>query len=135
MSLFNVFQISGSGMSAQSVRLNATSSNLANVDTHATSPEQAYKAKQPVFAAVMKNTMGGMGGVRVAEVAESKLEAPARYEPENPLADDNGFIYGSNVNAVEEMVNMISASRSYQANVEVMNTSKELLIRTIQMGS
>ena len=132
MSLFNVFGISGSGMSAQSVRLNLTASNLANSESVATRPEDAYRSRQPVFQAVLDEATGT--GVRTAGVVESGAESAARYAPGHPLADDKGYVYESNVNAVEEMANMISASRSYQQNVEVMNTSKELLLRTLRLG-
>jgi flagellar basal-body rod protein FlgC len=132
MSLFNVFGISGSGMSAQSVRLNVTASNLANSESVATRPEDAYRARQPVFQALLDDATGS--GVRTAGVVESQAESAARYAPGHPLADDKGYVYESNVNPIEEMANMISASRSFQQNVEVMNTSKELLLRTLRLG-
>jgi len=131
MSLFNVFGISGSGMSAQSVRLNLTASNLANSESVASRPEDAYRARHPVFQSVLEEA--GVG-VRTAGVVESAAETEARYAPGHPLADDKGYVYESNVNAIEEMANMISASRSFQQNVEVMNTSKELLLRTLRLG-
>ncbi len=131
MSLFNVFGISGSGMSAQSVRLNLTASNLANSESVASRPEDAYRARHPVFQSVLEEA--GVG-VRTAGVVESAAETEARYAPGHPLADDKGYVYESNVNAIEEMANMISASRSFQQNVEVMNTSKELLMRTLRLG-
>ena len=131
MSLFNVFGISGSGMSAQSVRLNLTASNLANSESVASRPEDAYRARHPVFQSVLEEAGAG---VRTAGVVESAAETEARYAPGHPLADDKGYVYESNVNAIEEMANMISASRSFQQNVEVMNTSKELLMRTLRLG-
>jgi flagellar basal-body rod protein FlgC len=139
MSLFNVFGISGSGMSAQTVRLNLTASNIANSESVASTPGDAYKARHPVFQTVLRDSLGGgvaseAGGVRTAGVIESQLESEARYEPGHPLADENGYVYASNVNPVEEMANMISASRSFQQNVEVLNTSKELLLRTLRLG-
>jgi flagellar basal-body rod protein FlgC len=140
MSLFNVFGISGSGMSAQSVRLNLTASNLANSESVASAPEDAYRARHPVFQTMLRDAVLGRadgntgGGVRTAGVVESQTEGEARYEPGHPLADDKGYIYASNVNSVEEMANMISASRSYQQNVEVMKTSKDLLMRTLRLG-
>lgn len=136
MSSFNIFDIAGSGMSAQTVRLNTTASNLANADSVSSKPEDAYKARHPVFKAVQ----AGMGAdaasrqVQVAGITQSTAQAQARYEPGNPLANADGYVYSSNVNTVEEMVDMISASRSYQNNVEVMNTSKELMLATLKLG-
>lgn len=138
MSMFKVFDIAGSAMSAQSLRLNMTASNLANAETVSGSADTAYKAREPVFAAVLKATQGNGGdpvtGVRVAGVTESQAPNQALHMPDNPLADANGNVYRSNVNPVEEMVNMISASRSYQNNVEVLNTSKDLLLQTLRLG-
>lgn len=137
MSLFKVFDVAGSAMSAQTLRLNTTASNLANADVVAGSPEQAYKARQPVFAAALKATQSLQDAVsvQVKGVVESQAPAQALHMPDHPEADDGGFVYRSNVNPVEELVNMISASRSYQNNVEVMNTSKELLLQTLRLGS
>lgn len=132
MSLFNVFNIAGSGMSAQSVRLNLTASNLANAESVAGRPEDAYKARHPVFQSVLEDASGA--SVRTAGVVESTARSEARYEPGHPMADEKGYVYASNVNTMEEMANMISASRSFQQNVEVMNTSKELLLRTLRLG-
>ncbi|WP_456447044.1 flagellar basal body rod protein FlgC [Thiolapillus sp.] len=136
MALYDVFSISGSALSAQSVRLNTVSSNLANADTVSSSPEQAYRARQPVFAAVMSAIDAGRAstGVRVAGIVESQTEIPREYMPDHPLADRDGYVYKSNVNTVEEMANMISASRSYQNNIEVLNTSKQLLLKTLSLG-
>jgi flagellar basal-body rod protein FlgC len=137
MSLFRIFDIAGSAMSAQSVRLNTTASNLANANTVASTPEAAYKSRQPVFQTVLDNSAGAdpaSAGVRVAGVVETQAEPAKIYEPGNPLADGDGYIYTSNVNPVDELVNMISASRSYQNSVEVLNTSKELLLRTLSLG-
>jgi len=138
MSLFSIFDIAGSGMSAQTVRLNVTASNLANAETISSSAEQAYRARQPVFATVL-DTQPGMAqqtnlGVKVTEIVESNAPLRSQYEPGNPQADAKGYIYLPNVNTVEEMANMISASRSYQSNVEVINTSKQLLLRTLALG-
>ena len=135
MPSFDIFNIAGSGMSAQTVRLNTTASNLANADSVSTKPEDAYKARHPVFRAVQA-ALGGDAGqqVQVAGITQSTAEAQARYEPGNPLANADGYVYASNVNTVEEMVDMISASRSYQNNVEVMNTSKELMLATLRLG-
>jgi len=137
MSLFNVFDISGSGMNAQSLRLNITASNIANADSVAGSPGEAYKARQPVFAAMMK----GIGaksqidtGVTMLGVVESHAENPIRYAPDHPYANEEGYLFESNVNLVEEMTNMISSSRSYQNNIEVLNTSKTLLLQTLRLG-
>ncbi len=140
MDLFKIFDIAGSAMSAQSVRLNATASNLANASTVAGRPEDAYRARQPVFQTVMTGQTGdasteqAAAGVRVAGIVENQA-APARiYQPGHPQADAEGYVYGSNVNVVDEMVNMISASRTYQNSIEVLNTSKELLLRTLNLG-
>jgi flagellar basal-body rod protein FlgC len=136
MSLFNVFDIAGSGMSAQSVRLNTVSSNMANANNVSGNENDLYRAKNPVFATVMQDVNGNSAasGVRVASIEESKQEAIRRYEPDNPLANEQGYIYQTNVNTIEEMANMISASRSYQNNVEVMNTAKQLLLATLKLG-
>lgn len=135
MSLFNVFQVSSSAMSAQSMRLNTVASNLANADSIVSSDGQPYRSKQVVFEAT---PMGGQGevskGVRVREIVESAAPARMVYDPKNPAADEKGYVAFSNVNLVEEMTNMISASRSYQTNVEVMNTAKSLMLRTLQIG-
>lgn len=136
MSLFQIFDVAGSAMSAQSVRLNVTASNLANADSVSGDPRRIYRARQPVFAAFRDamNDAQNAVGVRVLGVVESKAPAPSHYQPDHPMADEDGYVYFSNVNAVEEMVNMLSASRSYQNNVEVINTSKELLMRTLNLG-
>ncbi len=134
--LFKIFEVSGSALSAQSVRLNAVSSNMANAQMVSQTPEGAYRSKHPVFATVLQ----GLGAdststpVRVAGVMESQAQPRAEYAPQHPLADEQGYVYRPNVNVVEEMANMISASRSYQNNVEVMNTTKQLLLRTLQLG-
>jgi flagellar basal-body rod protein FlgC len=138
MSSFKTFDIAGSGMSAQSVRLNATASNLANADSVGSDPRSVYKARHPVFEAVRaslslsKDQPGA--AVKVSSIVEKNVPPVARYEPGNPLADANGYVYAPNVNVVEEMVDMISASRSYQNNVEVMNTSKEMMLATLRLG-
>lgn len=137
MSLFKIFEVAGSGMSAQTVRLNVTASNLANADNVSGTEEGAYKAKQPVFKALLNAAQGGENGsegVQVAGIVESTAPVQKRYMPQSPEADAEGYVYLANVNPIEEMVNMISASRSYQSNVEVMNTSKELLLRTLSLG-
>ncbi|MDR0672771.1 MAG: flagellar basal body rod protein FlgC [Zoogloeaceae bacterium] len=136
MSLFNVFQVASSAMSAQSLRLNAVASNLANVDSAVSADGTPYRAKEVVFqAAPMGNAGEASQGVRVTRIVESAAPPRMTYDPGNPLADDQGYVAMSNVDAVEEMVNMISASRSYQTNVEVMNTAKQMLMRTLQIGN
>ena len=136
MPSFKVFDIAGSGLSAQSVRLNTVASNLANADSISGNPAAVYKARHPVFEAV-RAAMGapeGQAAVRVKDIVQNESAPSARYEPGNPLADAQGYVYAPNVNVVEEMVDMISASRAYQNNVEVMNTSKELLLATLRLG-
>lgn len=134
MALFDVFDVAGSGMRAQSLRLNVTASNLANAEDVATRPEEAYRARHPVFSAYMENGAAASTGVRMLGIVESAMEPVARYEPENPLANEEGYVYATNVNAIEEMVNMLSASRSYQSNVEMLNTTKDLLLGTLRLG-
>ncbi|MDD3481924.1 flagellar basal body rod protein FlgC [Azovibrio restrictus] len=135
MSLFNVFKVSSSAMSAQSLRLNAVASNLANADSVVSANGQPYRAKEVVFQATPLGNAGEASqGVRVTQVVESAAPPRLNYDPHNPLADENGYVTMSNVDPVEEMVNMISASRSYQTNVEVMNTAKQMLVRTLQIG-
>jgi flagellar basal-body rod protein FlgC len=137
MSSFKTFEIAGSGLSAQSVRLNTVASNLANADSVGSDPAKVYKARHPVFEAVRAELGGKQGGaaVKVKAIVENQSAPTARYEPGNPLADANGYVYAPNVNAVEEMVDMISASRAYQNNVEVMNTAKEMLLAVLRLGS
>lgn len=135
MSLFNVFQVSSSAMTAQSMRLNAIASNLANVDSAISSDGKPYRAKQVVFEATPMGNGGGFSnGVRVSQVVEDAAPPRLVYDPKNPAADEKGYVAFPNVNAVEEMTNMISASRSYQTNVEVMNTAKTMMLRTLQIG-
>ncbi|MEW5943540.1 MAG: flagellar basal body rod protein FlgC [Pseudomonadota bacterium] len=133
MSLFNLFDIAGSAMTAQSQRLNVVASNIANADSATSSTGQPYRAKQVVFSAVPLNG-GDAAGVRVAKVIEDPAPMKLIYDPKHPLADSKGYIAMPNVNAVEEMVNMISASRSYQSSVDVMNTAKTLLLKTLTLG-
>ena len=133
MSMFSIFNVSGSAVSAQSQRLNVVASNLANVDAVAGPDGRAYKARQVVF---QTQAMGpdNAAGVRVSAVKESETPGRRVHDPSHPAADEEGYVTHSNVNAVDERVNMISASRSYQNNVEVMNTAKTLLLKTLQMG-
>lgn len=135
MSLFNVFQVASSAMTAQSMRLNAVASNLANADSVVSSDGKPYRAKQVVFEAVPMGTAGeATKGVRVRQVVESAAPSRMVYDPKNPAADEKGYVAFPNVDVVEEMTNMISASRSYQTNVEVINTAKSLMLRTLQIG-
>ncbi|UIZ02778.1 flagellar basal body rod protein FlgC [Enterobacter hormaechei] len=133
MSLFSVFDISGSAMAAQSKRLNVSASNMANADSVAGPDGQPYRARQVMFEA---DTSAGQGisGVRVSDVVESTAPDRLVYEPGNPLADEQGYVRMPNVNVVNEMVNTISASRSYQANVEVMNSARALMQKTLTLG-
>ncbi len=133
MSLFNIFNVAGSAMNAQSQRLNTVASNLANADSATSANGEAYKAKQVVFAATPVGENGATG-VNVAAVVEDPSPMKMVFDPKNPLADDKGYVAMPNVNVVEEMVNMISASRSYQSNVEMMNTTKTLLLKTLSLG-
>lgn len=140
MSLFNVFDVAGSAMNAQSMRLNVTASNLANADAVSGTAAGAYRARHPVFQTAMVSAGGSAlddaagAGVRVLDVVQSDTTPVRRHDPGNPLADAEGYVWGSNVNPVEEMANMISASRSYQGSVEVMTTSRDLLLKTLAMG-
>lgn len=133
MSMFNVFTIAGSALHAQQARLNATASNLANADSVAGPDGQPYRAKQVVFTATPVAGAGGVG-VQVSQVVESAEPGRMTYDPSNPAANEKGYVEMSNVNVVEEMTNMISASRAYQTNAEVMNTAKTLLQRTLAIG-
>lgn len=133
MSLFNIFNVAGSAMNAQSQRLNTVASNLANADSATSANGEVYKAKQVVFAAVPVGENGATG-VNVAAVIDDPSPMRVMYDPKNPLADEKGNVTMPNVNVVEEMVNMISASRSYQSNVEMMNTTKTLLLKTLTLG-
>jgi flagellar basal-body rod protein FlgC len=132
MSLFNIFNVSGSAMSAQAQRLNTVASNLANADSVTSASGQAYRAKQVVFEAVQ--TEGGGTGVKVQQVIEDPSPLKQVYDPKHPLADAKGYVAMPNVNVVDEMVNMLSASRSYQTNVETMNAAKTLLVKTLSLG-
>lgn len=131
--MFKILDIAGSAMNAQMLRLNTTASNMANADSVATTEAEAYRAKQPVFASLLQETANATG-VQVTGIVESEAPIIKRHEPGNPMADADGYVYGSNVNEVEEMANMISASRSFQNNSEVFNTSKDLMLRTLQLG-
>lgn len=135
MSMFPTLDISASAMHAQTVRLNTIASNMANVDSVSSNAAETYRSKQPVFKAVLNEESGlPMGGVRVDQVVENKAPLKMEYNPNHPAANEEGYIFRPNVNVVEEMANMLSASRSYETNIEVLNTSKQLLLRTIQLG-
>jgi flagellar basal-body rod protein FlgC len=137
MSLLKIFDVAGSALSAQTLRLNLIASNLANAEAVSSSVERTYRARHPVFEAVLegeRDDPAATAGVAVLGVVESPLPLRADYRPEHPLADDRGYIYRPNVNMVEELANLISASRSYEANLEVINTSKQLLQRTLNLG-
>jgi flagellar basal-body rod protein FlgC len=136
MSSFKVFDIAGSGMSAQSSRMNLVASNLANVDAVSSSTDETYRSRQPVFRAVLDqlNPDATVAKVRMAGVVESKTPLTSEYAPHHPMADENGYIYRPNVSPVEEMANMMSASRSYQNNVEVINAARQMLAALINLG-
>lgn len=143
MSLSNVFDIAGSGMNAQSVRLNTTASNIANAETASSSSDTTYRGRHPLFAAIHQGMMNGNEysmnatesyAVGVEGIVESDAPLQMRYEPNHPEANEEGYVYYPNVNVVEEMTNMISASRSYQINVEVMNSAKQMVQRVLSLG-
>ncbi|GAA5213870.1 flagellar basal body rod protein FlgC [Corallincola platygyrae] len=136
MSLFNVLDVAGSGMSAQSLRLNTTASNLANADSVASSVDETYRARHPVFAAQFDSARQDQSAVpvEVKGIVESDKPLIRQYEPEHPMADENGYIYKPNVNVVEEMANMMSASRSYQTNVQIADAAKQMLNKTLNLG-
>jgi len=150
MTSFKIFDIAGSAMKAQSLRLNLVASNLSNAESVSSSINQTYRSRQPVFAAQLQDAMNvrsGQGkggaasqnndaaaGVQVLGVVESQAAPRMEYAPENPLANAEGYIFRPNVNTIEEMTNMISASRSYQDNVEVLNTAKQLMLQTLRLG-
>lgn len=137
MSLFNVLDVSASGMSAQSVRLNTTASNLANANSVSSSADTTYRARNPVFSAELNKAQSQQQSnvkVKVLGVVESEAPLTREYMPNHPMADDSGFIFRSNVNVVEEMANMMSASRSYQTNVQIADAAKQMLSKTLQIG-
>lgn len=140
MSLFDVFNVSGSAMNAETIRLNTTASNLANAETVNGDATKVYRARHPVFQAMLDSqpgadeTQGAAAGVRVLGIVESTSPAARTYQPENPLADKDGYVYGSNVNSIEEMANMISANRSFATDVQAVTTARDLLLKVISMG-
>jgi flagellar basal-body rod protein FlgC len=140
MSLFNVFNVAGSALNAETIRLNTTASNLANAESVNGDATKTYRARHPVFQSMMDTSnpsaddMDASVGVRVLGVVESTAPPLMRYAPENPLANKDGYVFSSNVNSIEEMTNMISANRSFATNVEAINTARDLLLKTIAMG-
>jgi flagellar basal-body rod protein FlgC len=141
MSLLNVLNITGTGMSAQSVRLNTTASNIANAESVSSSADQTYRARHPIFAAAMQEAAAGQTanngssvGVNMLGIVESDKPLNVEYSPNHPMADKEGYIYKPNVNVIEEMTNMISASRSYQTNVQLAESAKNMLNKTLQLG-
>lgn len=140
MSLNQIMNIAGSGLNAQSIRLNTTSSNLANAQSVSSSEGDTYRARKPVFAAIHQEQINHVmdeseaPGVQVLGIVESDGPLQPRYEPTHPMANEEGYVYYPNVNVVEEMADMIAASRSYQMQIEVMNTAKQMLQRTLTLG-
>lgn len=137
MSLFNVMSISSTGMEAESVRLNTTASNIANANSISSSYDETYKARYPVFAAELAKASDDQAkgvGVGVKGIVESDAPLQIEYAPHNPMADENGYIYKPNVNIVEEMANMMSASKGYETNVQVADTTKRLFRQVLQLG-
>lgn len=139
MSLNTVFDIAGSAMSAETIRLSTSAENMSNANVTMGNPDEVYQPKYPIFKTIQENQNQWMGdqikaGVQVKGIYESDAEPSKRYEPNNPIADSQGFVYTSNVNYVEQMANVISASRSYQMNIELINTTKQLMQRTLQLG-
>ncbi|PKH09557.1 flagellar basal body rod protein FlgC [Moritella sp. Urea-trap-13] len=137
MSLFRVFDVAGSAMSAQSVRLNTTASNLANANTVSSSAGETYKARYPIFQAQLDQANSAQNdavGVNVAGIVESDAPLVNEFNPNHPLADEDGYVYRPNVNVMEEMANMISASRSYQTNVQIADSAKKMLNKTLTLG-
>jgi len=138
VSLFSVMNIAGTALAAQTVRLNVTASNLANADSAASSIDRTYRARHPVFQTLAPDAEvfddAPNAGVQVAGIVESQAALRREYQPGHPLADADGYVFLPNVNVVEEMANMIAASRSYQTNVEIMEASKQMLSRTLALG-
>ncbi len=137
MSSFKIFDIAGSAMTAQSLRLNLVASNLSNADSVSSSIEQTYRSRQPVFAAQLQDAIDKRNapvGVQVLGVVESQAPLHVEYAPDHPMANAEGYIFKPNVNTIEELTNMMSASRSYQDNVEVANTAKQLMLQTLRLG-
>lgn len=135
MSLFKIFDVAGSALSAQSVRLNTIASNLANAENASSTPEGVYRARHPVFAAMLDQAGRAEGaGVRVVDIIESDKAPMLQHLPGHPLADENGNVWFTAVNPIEEMTDLMSAESSYRNNVEMINTVKQLMLRTLQIG-
>jgi flagellar basal-body rod protein FlgC len=137
MASSSIFDIAGSGMNAQSLRLNLVASNISNANSVSSSAADVYKSRQPVFAAELDKVMNKQNAtskVNVLGVVESQDSPVMEYAPNHPMANSDGYIFKSNVNTVEEMANMMSASRSYQNNVDVLNTAKQMMLQTLKMG-
>ena len=140
MSLFNVFNVAGSALNAQTIRLNTTASNLANAESVNGDAAKTYRARHPVFQSMMDTSnpfaddQEASAGVRVLGVVESSAPPSMRYQPDNPVANKDGYVFTSNVNSIEEMTNMISANRSFATNIDVINTARDLLLKTISLG-
>ncbi|WP_225763815.1 flagellar basal body rod protein FlgC [Stenotrophomonas sp. Marseille-Q4652] len=134
MSNLPIFDIAGSALQAQSVRMSTIASNLSNADSLAGSPEAVYKPLEPIFQAVTSRQDPNITSVQVKEIRESEAPPIKRYEPNHPLADGDGYVYSADIDPVAQMVNLISTSRNYQAGVEMLNTAKELALATLSMG-
>ncbi len=135
MSMFKVLDISGSGLHAQTIRLNTIASNMANVDSISSNADTTFRGKKPIFETILDSATGlPTGGVRVRDIVENQAPLKMEFSPNHPMANGEGYIFRPNVNVVEEMTDMMSASRTFQTNIEVMNTAKQLLLRTIQIG-
>ena len=138
MSVFPTLDISATGMHVQTIRLNTIASNIANVNSISSNADETYRSKQPVFKTILDDKWGNkrddIAGVQIHEIVENQEPLKMEYNPNHPMANKDGFIFRPNVNVVEEMANMLDASRSYETNIEVMNTSKQILLRTIQLG-
>jgi len=134
MSNLPIFDVAGSALQAQSVRMSTLASNLANIDSIASSPDAVYKPLQPIFQAVIHSHDNSLTGVHVREIKQSKTPPLARYQPNHPLADEQGYVYVPNIDPVAQMVDLISTSRNYQAGIEVINTAKELTLATLSLG-
>jgi flagellar basal-body rod protein FlgC len=134
MALEQIFNAAGSAMAAQSVRLNTVASNLANVNTVSSTADGAYRPKQAVFESVLAQTQQGVDSVKVADIRRSAIDPMPRYAPAHPMANEEGYIFESGVNVVEEMANMTDASRTYQTNIELVSTAKRLMLATLRLG-
>ena len=134
MSNLPIFDIAGSALQAQSVRMSTIASNLSNADSVAGSAQAAYKPLEPIFQAVTSRQDPRLTGVQVKEITQSEAPPLQRYEPDHPLADAQGYVYSPNIDPVAQMVNLISTSRNYQAGVEMLTTAKDLTLATLSMG-